>query len=88
MITGAGHSTDQLKEATHYHCDVYITGEKSLYTVQYAKFLNLNLIVGSHTFTEVYGVQALAIKLKEKCIDIEIVQLEEKHLEAEGITLL
>ncbi len=30
-------------------CDAYFTGEKILYTIQYAKQANINLIVGSHT---------------------------------------
>lgn len=81
MLTGAGHGTNQLREALQSRCDVYITGEKTLYTVQYAKFIHMNLIVGSHTFTEIYGVQSLARKLQEKFKDIEILQLCEEHNE-------
>ncbi|WP_028562591.1 Nif3-like dinuclear metal center hexameric protein [Paenibacillus pinihumi] len=79
MVTGAGNNTGQLREALHNNCDVYITGEKTLYTTQYAKFINMNLIVGSHTFTEIFGVRSLALKVQEKFQDIEIYQLDEEH---------
>ncbi|MBD3922137.1 Nif3-like dinuclear metal center hexameric protein [Paenibacillus sp. PR3] len=81
MVTGAGNSTNQLKEAMEYNCDVYITGEKTLYTVQYAKFIHMNLIVGSHTFTEIFGVRSLVFKIQEQFPDLEIVQLNEEHNE-------
>ena len=44
--------TSDVKDAVDRNCDVYITGEKFLYTVQYAKFAGINIIVGSHTYTE------------------------------------
>ncbi|GMK41273.1 SMS protein [Paenibacillus sp. CCS19] len=81
MVTGAGNSTNQLKEAMESQCDVYITGEKTLYTVQYAKFIQMNLIVGSHTFTEIFGVRSLACKIQEKFPDVEVIQLLEEHNE-------
>lgn len=81
MVTGAGNSTNQLKEAMDRNCDVYITGEKTLYTVQYAKFINMNLIVGSHTFTEIFGVRSLVYRIKEQHPEIEILQLIEEHNE-------
>ncbi|MEB8555894.1 Nif3-like dinuclear metal center hexameric protein, partial [Bacillus cereus] len=52
-----------------------------LYTVQHAKFKGINLIVGSHTFTEVFGVESLVLKLKERDNSIEITRLNEDHLE-------
>ncbi|MGG3279931.1 Nif3-like dinuclear metal center hexameric protein [Paenibacillus solani] len=81
MITGAGNGTNQLREALNHDCDVYITGEKNLYTVQYARFIGLNLIVGSHTFTEIFGVRSLAQKLQERFHEVEIVELCEDHIE-------
>lgn len=81
VITGAGNSTALIKQAKESGCDVYITGEKTLYTVQYAKFIGLNQIVGSHTFTEIFGVKSLAEKLKDEFNEIEIIHLEEEHLE-------
>ncbi|QGR00108.1 Nif3-like dinuclear metal center hexameric protein [Paenibacillus psychroresistens] len=81
MITGAGNSTKNLRDALDARCDVYITGEKILYTIQYAKFVGMNLIVGSHTFTEIFGVKTLTEKLKEKFIYLDIVELIEEHFE-------
>jgi dinuclear metal center YbgI/SA1388 family protein len=81
IITGAGNSTKNIRDAHNLGCDVYITGEKILYTVQYAKFIGMNLIVGSHTFTEIFGVKTLTEKLKEKFSNLEIVQLKEEHFE-------
>ncbi|WMT39628.1 Nif3-like dinuclear metal center hexameric protein [Paenibacillus sp. D2_2] len=81
MVTGAGNGTNQLRDAINSNCDVYITGEKTLYTIQYANFIKLNLIVGSHTFTEIFGVMSLAQKLKDRFNHIEIVQMHEEHNE-------
>lgn len=81
VITGAGNSTALIKQAKEAGCDAYITGEKSLYSVQYAKFIGLNHIVGSHTFTEVFGVKTLVEKLKKEFSEIESIYLEEEHLE-------
>lgn len=81
ILTGAGLSTKDVKEAADKNCDVYITGEKILYTVQYAKFSKMNLIVGSHTFTEIFGLESLVKKVKEKFGDVEVVRLNEEHIE-------
>ncbi|MBO1581490.1 Nif3-like dinuclear metal center hexameric protein [Bacillus sp. XF8] len=81
ILTGAGNNTTIIRRALEKDCDTYITGEKTLYTVQYAKFKGINLIVGSHTFTEVFGVESLARKLKELDGALEITRLYEEHLE-------
>lgn len=83
IVCGGGGFTPDLKEAVDKSCDVYITGEKVLYTIEYAEFKKLNLIIGSHTFTELFGIESLAKKISEKFDDIEIVEIHEKHLEAE-----
>jgi dinuclear metal center YbgI/SA1388 family protein len=85
MMTGAGHSTDYLKLALDGGCDTYITGEASLYTIQYAQFAGMNLLVGSHTFTEIFGVETLAGKVKERHPEIEVMKLEESHFELNPI---
>ncbi|WP_404428483.1 Nif3-like dinuclear metal center hexameric protein [Sutcliffiella horikoshii] len=81
VLTGAGHSTDHIKFALDQGCDTYITGEASLYTIQYAKFAGVNLLVGSHTFTEIFGVESLAIRIKELNNNISLIKLEEEHFE-------
>ncbi|WP_404442830.1 Nif3-like dinuclear metal center hexameric protein [Sutcliffiella horikoshii] len=81
VLTGAGHSTDHIKFALDHGCDTYITGEASLYTIQYAQFAGVNLLVGSHTFTEIFGVESLAVRAKEMNEGISLVKLEEEHFE-------
>lgn len=81
IVTGGGLSTNDVKAAYDRKCDVYITGEKLLYTIQYAKFLGINLIIGSHTFTELFGVESLAEKIKEKYNELEIIRINEEHIE-------
>lgn len=82
MVTGGGNSTHDVHEAVEKDCDVYLTGERVLYTVQYAKFAGINLVVGSHTFTEILGVKSLAQKLKEAFPALVVVKVQEEHLEA------
>lgn len=82
LVCGGGGFTTDVREAVERNCDVYITGEKVLYTIEYAKFAEINLIVGSHTFTEVFGIESLAMKIKDKYKDIDIIRLKEEHLEA------
>lgn len=82
LVCGNGGSTACLKEAVKNKCDVYITGECNLYTIQYAQFKGINLIIGSHTFTEVFGVESLALKLNENIKELEVVRLNEEHYEA------
>ena len=84
ILCGAGFSTSNLKEAVDEKCDLYLTGEKVLYTVEYAKLHNINLIVGSHTFTELFGVKSMAELVLNRFNDIELVLLNEEHLETSG----
>jgi putative NIF3 family GTP cyclohydrolase 1 type 2 len=60
--------------------DMFLTGEKVLYTVEYARFAGINLLVGSHTATELPGVEALARMVADDC-GIEAVRLTEAHRE-------
>jgi len=62
--------------------DVYLTGEKILYTVEFAKLYDLNLVVGSHTFTELLGVKSMLEKSELGLI--EIVRIDEEHIEVSG----
>ncbi|MEC3249771.1 Nif3-like dinuclear metal center hexameric protein [Bacillus cereus] len=81
VLTGAGHATNYIQIAVETNCDTYITGEATLYTIQYAQFAGINLIVGSHTFTEIYGVRSLVERLKEFENKVEFIELEEDHFE-------
>lgn len=82
LVCGGGGLTPDVKIAIDKECDVYITGESVLYTIEYAQFAKMNLIIGSHTFTEIFGVESFVEKIKDKYKDIEIVKLMEGHLEA------
>lgn len=82
LVCGNGGSTACLKEAVENNCDVYITGECNLYTIQYAQFKGINLIIGSHTFTEFFGIQSLALNLNKDKNEFIVVPLKEKHHEA------
>ncbi|WP_107838285.1 Nif3-like dinuclear metal center hexameric protein [Metasolibacillus meyeri] len=81
VLTGAGNSSDAMKMAVEEGCDTYITGEVNLYTIQYAQFVGINLLVGSHTFTEIFGVESLAYKLKALEPSITLTLLPETHFE-------
>ncbi|WP_079504522.1 Nif3-like dinuclear metal center hexameric protein [Mesobacillus jeotgali] len=82
LVCGNGAPTACLKEAVENKCDVYITGECNLYTIQYAQLKGINLIIGSHTFTEFFGIESLALKLTENIKELEVVRLNEEHYEA------
>lgn len=81
LVSGAGVFTTDLKYAVEKNCDLYITGEKMLYLIQYAQFKNINLIITSHTFIELFGVESLTRKVKEVHPEIIIIRIEESHLE-------
>jgi len=80
VLPGGALMTDHVKHAVDQGCDVYITGEKVLYTVQYARFAGINPLVGSHTATELPGVEELARKVARGC-GVEAVRLTEAHAE-------
>lgn len=81
LVCGGGGNVGDIKEAIDKGCDVYITGEKVLYTIEYAQFKKINLIICSHTFSETLGVERLAQKIVEKNDDIMIKEIEETRLE-------
>ncbi len=85
LVCGNGGSTECLKEAVENGCDVYITGECNLYTIQYAQFKGINLIIGSHTFTEFFGIESLAQKLNAAVPELVVVRLNEAHDEVKLI---
>ena len=81
VLCGAGGETDLIKEALDLDVDVYVTGEKNLYTVQYAELEKLNLIVGSHTFTEIFGLRSMMDLLQSRFPALAIQQVQEVHIE-------
>lgn len=81
IVTGGGGMTADIKEAVDHQCDAYMTGEKMLYTIEYARFAGINLIVGSHTFTEIFGVEGLIRHILRQHSSLTAVQLVEAHIE-------
>jgi len=81
LVCGGGGDTKDVREAVDRGCDAYITGEKTLYTLEYARFAGINLIIGSHTFTELPGVEGLAEAVRAVCPNLEIIRLQEEHIE-------
>lgn len=78
VVTGGGNLTTEMKVAVEEGCDTYITGEYSLYSQQYAKFAGINLLVGSHTNTEIWGVQSMAKELSRDT-DLKICRIPEEN---------
>jgi putative NIF3 family GTP cyclohydrolase 1 type 2 len=78
VTTGAGHMSDDLRTAFEAGCDTYVTGEYGLYSQQYAHFVGMNLMVGSHTNTEILGVESLAKRLAGST-GVEIVRVQESN---------
>ena len=81
IVTGGGMLTNHVKEAVDRGCDAYVTGEKTLFTVEYARFAGIDLFIGSHTFTELFGVESLARRIKDRFPEVEIIRLPEERLE-------
>ncbi|MFW6319237.1 MAG: Nif3-like dinuclear metal center hexameric protein [Bacillota bacterium] len=81
VVCGAGGETNLMKEALDLGADVYLTGEKVLYTMQYANLHNMNLIIGSHTFTELFGVESLMNIISNQFKSIEVKLIKEDHIE-------
>jgi putative NIF3 family GTP cyclohydrolase 1 type 2 len=88
ILCGGGESVELVKDAVDLNADVYITGEKVLYTMQYAKLKGINLMIGSHTYTEIFGVKNFVGLLKEKFNDLETYLIDEEHLETSGFNHL
>lgn len=80
FVSGAGLTTTDFKEIVDENCDVYITGEKILFTVEYARFKKINLIVGSHTGTEIFGVESLVKRVSEYFNIKQLIRIDE-HFE-------
>jgi len=81
VTTGAGNVTNAMKEAADLRCDTYVTGESSLYSVQYARYRRINLVVGTHTQTELPGVKSLCDRLRDST-ELEFVEIPEGDFES------
>lgn len=78
VAAGGGNMTGEMRIAVENGCDTYVTGEYVLYSQQYARHVGMNLLVGSHTNTEILGVKAMAEKLALGT-DLELVRIFEEN---------
>ncbi len=78
-VPGAGNLTGYLAEARDHEVDLFVTGETSLYLLEYARYLRINVLVYSHNYTENFGTRNLANKIAhELCIE-KVIKLDEPH---------
>lgn len=78
VAAGGGNMTGEMRISVENGCDTYVTGEYVLYSRQYARHAGMNLLVGSHTNTEILGVKAMAEKLAQGT-ELELVRIEEEN---------
>ena len=81
IVAGSGGDLETLHEAVEFKCDTYITGEKKLKTLLYAKHNKMSFILGSHTFTERRGMQAFIERISKVAKDVEFIELYEEFIE-------
>lgn len=78
VAAGGGNMTTEMRIAAEAGCDTYVTGEFVLYSQQYAQHVGMNLFVGSHTNTEILGVESLVQKLSGDK-EIQIIKIDEPN---------
>jgi putative NIF3 family GTP cyclohydrolase 1 type 2 len=78
-VTGAGSKIAYLSEALDFGADLYITGETSLYLLEYARFRNVSVLIYSHNYTEIPGTQNLASRIASQLGIKKMIRLEEPH---------
>lgn len=78
VAAGGGNMTTEMRIAVENGCDTYVTGEYVLYSQQYAEHAGINLFVGSHTNTEISGVESMA-RLLCWDTDIQLVRIGEEN---------
>jgi putative NIF3 family GTP cyclohydrolase 1 type 2 len=78
-VPGGGANTAYLAEALLHAVDLYLTGETSLYLLEYALFHNVSVLVYSHNYTEIFGTRNLAERLATQLGIKSLSRLEEPH---------
>ena len=78
-VPGAGANTGYLAEALAYDVDLYLTGETSLYLLEYARFHHVSVLIYSHNYTEIFGTRNLADRLAAHLGIRTISRLDEPH---------
>ena len=78
-VPGAGANTGYLAEALAHGADLYLTGETSLYLLEYASFHHVSVLIYSHNYTEIIGTRNLAGKVAAHLGIQTISRLDEPH---------
>lgn len=79
VVTGAGSRIAYLVEALALEADLFITGETSLYLLEYASFRNISALIYSHNYSELPGTQNLAERVASQLGIQNIIRLDEPH---------
>ena len=79
IVTGGGNDVSNLDYAIAGKCDTYITGEYGMYLQHYANFHKINLVVGSHTKTEIIGVRNFVNELTKVFNNIKAFEIDEPN---------
>jgi putative NIF3 family GTP cyclohydrolase 1 type 2 len=78
-VTGAGAWIAYLVEALALDAELFITGETSLYLLEYAAFRNISALIYSHNYSELLGTQNLAERVASQLGIQNIIRLDEPH---------
>jgi putative NIF3 family GTP cyclohydrolase 1 type 2 len=78
-VTGAGSKVSYLSEALTFAVDLYITGETSMYLLEYANFRKVNALVYSHNYTEILGTHNFADRVASQLEIKKVTRLVEPH---------
>jgi putative NIF3 family GTP cyclohydrolase 1 type 2 len=78
-VTGAGSKISYLSEALTFDVDLYITGETSMYLLEYASFRKVSALVYSHNYTEILGTHNFADRVASQLEIKKVIQLDEPH---------
>jgi putative NIF3 family GTP cyclohydrolase 1 type 2 len=78
-VPGAGNRNEYLEQARDQKANLYVTGETSLYLLEYASHLGINVLVYSHNYTENFGTRNLAQRIAESLNIDSVIKLDEPH---------
>ena len=76
---GGGILTDYLRRIKRYDPQLYITGETSLYLMEYAAFIGVSVLVYSHNHTELPAVVELAQRIADRLGSVPVEVIKEPH---------
>lgn len=78
-VPGGGMLTDYLRAARRHDPQLYITGETSLYLMEYAAYVGISVLIYSHNYTELRAVIELAKRVSDRLDSVPIETIEEPH---------